>query len=774
MKFACPNCKTRYSIADEKLPSSGAIKFKCKVCSTSVRLKRKPGDPATAKKETRPVEPKTQFSGESTRVAPLQELRVLQKQAADSTPGPAPESKSAPQSITEDEAATAVVSYDQLSSLRSQAQKPAKAPEGPAEWFVLLSGKQEGPFSVSKVQEKLEQKVIDKRSFVWKNGMKDWQRLGDVAIFRELAQQSGDAAWRVVKAQATAQAKTPTPQENPVETKGHKGRPAKRSEDKPTPHGKTKSAAKPAAFDDDATVATAEGTFQEAGQMFDEPTRAMSASTIQTHIKESERGDPNNPFDTSTSLMDTSELARQLEASRDVGTEFPGFADAQTDESRDDGEEEPRFAEGPQAQSVEPTEAVGAAEFSPSGSSTAATQQFEAVEEDEGFDLDFGEDEEDETVDSPTDVPTRTPSDFHKAATQLTLSADVDAAAALAGIPTGEGMSRDTSAAASRALAEADPFGADKEQDDSDSPFGGMSMDGVEGSIDGISPPDDGTPKEEGYFDAPPGEHTRVFMATAGIYQRRRRNKISAVVGTIVFLALAVIIGLDVAGIYTIPGMGIAYDLTGLEDPNAARALERATDDLDDPDLSPAEREAKRKRVAALKAKLQGQGKTKALKGRSGPKGGRGAQPVAGAEDGIGEATGSTDESKQAALDIFKDSRKKSSNVKLASANELQTPNLPAGLTQEAIFKVIQENVNSMKLCFAEAARKGEQLSGKMEVQMTIAATGSVTDAAINTAQFRQSTMGSCTVKRVKNWKFPRFNGEPVTVVFPYVLQLGF
>ena len=45
--------------------------------------------------------------------------------------------------------------------------------------------------------------------------------------------------------------------------------------------------------------------------------------------------------------------------------------------------------------------------------------------------------------------------------------------------------------------------------------------------------------------------------------------------------------------------------------------------------------------------------------------------------------------------------------------------------------------------------------------------------AAINTDKYKSSSMGQCTVKRVQTWKFPRFNGDPVTVVFPYVLTLG-
>jgi outer membrane biosynthesis protein TonB len=76
-----------------------------------------------------------------------------------------------------------------------------------------------------------------------------------------------------------------------------------------------------------------------------------------------------------------------------------------------------------------------------------------------------------------------------------------------------------------------------------------------------------------------------------------------------------------------------------------------------------------------------------------------------------------------------------------------------------------------LTLCFTESTRKGEKLSGKMEIEVTITADGSVSNVEIATTDFKKTVMASCTVRRVKNWKFPRFNGEPVVVVLPYILQ---
>ena len=57
-------------------------------------------------------------------------------------------------------------------------------------------------------------------------------------------------------------------------------------------------------------------------------------------------------------------------------------------------------------------------------------------------------------------------------------------------------------------------------------------------------------------------------MATAGVFDRQRKRKRAAIISSIVGTILTSIIMLDLFGIYTIPGFGLLYDYTGLEDPN--------------------------------------------------------------------------------------------------------------------------------------------------------------------------------------------------------------
>ncbi|MEE8410216.1 MAG: AgmX/PglI C-terminal domain-containing protein, partial [Myxococcota bacterium] len=273
---------------------------------------------------------------------------------------------------------------------------------------------------------------------------------------------------------------------------------------------------------------------------------------------------------------------------------------------------------------------------------------------------------------------------------------------------------------------------------------------------------------DSNYFNAPPGESTRIFMATAGLYRRRRTHRIAAVCGILFSLVLVTVVSLDITGIYQIPGMGMVYEMTGLIDPNTERATSRVEQKLQTPDLTAEERA----RLEATRCKLIGCEETN--DGRKGSGRGLGKRKRVAGGEGISDVKTLTDSQRSIAEDLFGDDDKRESKIRLADPKSIQAPNLPGGLTQDAIYKVIKENNRSMTLCMNEAMRKGEKLMGKMEIELTIAPDGSVPEARIDSPEFRNTIMASCTMKRVRHWKFPRFNGEPVTVSYPYLLQMGF
>ncbi len=799
MKFACPNCKTRYSIADEKLPTGASVKFRCKICGTNIRLKRKA---EKAKQQPSPSEPE-ELPGEraeSTRVAPLGQLQELRRRAAEEEqqrPATPAAAQFAPEPMNESMASTAVVSLNQLNELRNQS---SRAPSEPAEWYVLISGEQKGPVSLSAVRDMLQRQEISHRTFVWMNGMADWKRLGEVAPLRELAAAPESPG----SGESTAMMDVSTLQEHIAAAKAEPAQPVSMFDERTATmdareleaqvaemRAKTASAAAA------STATPSTGEPSAPGDMFNDSTAMMDVNTLQQHIaaaKEERAASESQPSSARETADDfdvdfndgfdddfnepaglQSGFDNGAFASREQGS--AGFADEKKP-VREMGDDDATTAEParermqadmptlpgvPESQAAlgsDPTLAAQGAELEPD--STPFSRE---ITSEQSFpDIEPPTDNRDEAGFRVDTDEAQAPSQFHKARTMVQPLGDIAAAVDLAGEPTGERMGRDDISSPGEAMSQesSDPFGS------LDAPFGGPRDvdDELESHREAFNEQEELRPLPGGeYHDAPPGEQTRVFMATAGIFKRRRNNFISAVIGVLVVLLLGGVIALDVMGIYTIPGMGLAYDLTGLEDPNKSRAIERTRSKL-----QTASDPAERKR---LQNKLLGLGAApppKKGKGAGGKSGGKTGEIVT---EGIKEDSDLSDEKKSLAGSLFGDDRKSSDKPSLKAPEEISTADLPDGLTQDAIQKVIKEKQSSMKLCLTEAARKGEKLSGRMEVQITIDATGKVIEAAINTEQYKGSSMGQCTVKRVMTWKFPRFNGEPVTVVFPYVLTLG-
>lgn len=740
MKFACPQCQTKYSIADDKLPPAKVLKFPCKKCSHVIRLRRKggsdevvPDEVGGASSSAASPRPMPQVSSAaptkvgghsasalpeigsgaalegSTKVASVSELNALRAQAArPATPFDQLEPISGSSSANLE--STKVATVQEINKLRSQSTAaPATATEG-GDWYAMVAGVQKGPMSVDEMQAMLARREIDARTFVWKNGMANWER---IETLDEL------------KAGGAGQAKAVPA---PVDMDG--------VATKVLPPTKAAALVADTVLGDDLELTPGHPQpslkqlelQRRPTESFNEPTAAMSTLALQKKLVEMQITSPLPPPVSLATAVPAAPLPTPepqddfYKASTVVTSEPEVLAALQRARAQlAGGASEPT----PVPQADVPTTAAPESPLRLDRDDIAQRITAEL----EPFDLEAEPEEDVASLDvSATEEPVALP-----------LSALDDA---FPPAPTAQPSF----------AAEPTPFANPANTEPFVTP---------EGQADAS------------YVNAPPGESTRVFMQTAGIYKRRRVNKVAAVIGSAVAVVFAGVVALDLAGVIEIPAMGAVYEMTGVADPNVNRALERTERKLASQALDP----TKRASLEALRRKLLGvtdpatQQKRKKVDVPA-PQ----AQPEKDVvQEGVKDPGKLTDTQAQQAQDVFSDARKSQGDVglKLQDPEAIQTPNLPAGLTQEAIFKVIQDNNGSMKLCFAEASRKGEKLTGKMEIEMTIDASGTVTDAKIMTDQFKNSVMGECTLKRVKSWKFPRFNGTPVTVAFPYVLQMG-
>jgi len=677
VKFACPKCSTRYSIADEKVPPAKTLRFPCKKCGNVIRLQRKK---QAAKKAAKPVKQKAPTAGPShldagaTRVAPLDELNKLRGEAAVPAGG-----------NNDGASATKVASVKDIQQALAADETAPVAPDERGagteeEWYVLIAGKQQGPMTALKVVDMLTRNEIDKRTYVWRDGMGDWKRVGAMTEFRDLAQRVGDAAWRVMA---------------PVNEQGAP----------------------------ESTVAMDARQLQEQLQRVrdensssgfeDEDTRQMDMSAAQAALGQEVITSP------TAAIVDPTD--RSTEINSPLNLSDPAVIDALSGEPT--GERMTRPISGEKAQ-----ELLGAPELFPESS-----------------------------TDDLFPIAPNEPEPFSEADIFTPASG---AAAAHDPLEFNEPSSGEM-------FSEAGGF-PDATEEPVDAPINGLS-----GASDDFFEGDEKVPPSPEYLDAPPGESTRVFMATAGLYKRRRTHRIAAAVGIVITILVMAIVALDIMKVVELPGMGAIYAGTGITDPNLDRGLGRVETALAKADLTPEKRarlEENRKKYQELLGGGQKPGGGGGDRTDDSGTGGGSSKRKGVNREGVKDTTDLDKDERDTLKDVFDDDRKSENAIQLAAPDRIETPNLPDGLSQKAIIEVFKESARSIQLCYSESSRKGEQLAGKMVMEVTIAADGSVTDVIILTDHFKRTIMATCTVRRVKSWRFPKFNGEPVTVELPYIV----
>lgn len=159
MKFVCDRCKTRYSIADEKVRGK-VLKVRCKTCSNIIVVR------------------------ESTAALQLAALGNEAPSEAAASPGSAGAESS---STTSPSAGSP--SAGSLSAGSASAGKPVSAaspPAGGADWWVAVKGQQVGPVKARDVERMFREGQVTPRTYAWHEGLPGWSRIRDLAEFAHL------------------------------------------------------------------------------------------------------------------------------------------------------------------------------------------------------------------------------------------------------------------------------------------------------------------------------------------------------------------------------------------------------------------------------------------------------------------------------------------------------------------------------------------------------------------------------------------------------------
>lgn len=172
MKFHCDRCKTRYSIADDRVKGK-ILKIRCKNCAAVITVKEGDGDEAVA--TAAPAGPsQTGPQPRASSVAP-----AIPKAAVASGVRPA---------VSSPAVAKPAVATPALAGAFARAIKaPEPAPPPPsyeAEWYVSLDGEQFGPYTLARAQDWVASQAPGEELHCWSEGFDDWLPVEKVSHFR--------------------------------------------------------------------------------------------------------------------------------------------------------------------------------------------------------------------------------------------------------------------------------------------------------------------------------------------------------------------------------------------------------------------------------------------------------------------------------------------------------------------------------------------------------------------------------------------------------------
>lgn len=101
-------------------------------------------------------------------------------------------------------------------------------------------------------------------------------------------------------------------------------------------------------------------------------------------------------------------------------------------------------------------------------------------------------------------------------------------------------------------------------------------------------------------------------------------------------------------------------------------------------------------------------------------------------------------------------------------------PTVTTGLDRDVIRRIVRAHINEVRHCYNQGLVKDPDLEGRVTVEFTIAASGTVAKVKLGQTTVSDGGVGLCITKAVARWKFPKpRGGGKVKVTYPFVLSPG-
>jgi predicted Zn finger-like uncharacterized protein len=283
-------------------------------------------------------------------------------------------------------------------------------------------------------------------------------------------------------------------------------------------------------------------------------------------------------------------------------------------------------------------------------------------------------------------------------------------------------------------------------------------------------------------------EPTKFFVAAAGVQNQKKRTRLGYYLAGAVAVLLLGFVGLWYAGVVrlSLPGIGNPF---AANYETTAQVYEGAPDEDGNYEIllgmvatKPAE---------ARKGKERGRRKRRASASGGRRRGRRGLEAETSPLSGLGrteyvedttapdrEAGRARDRALGESIEIDAPGSKIEvpSGAGLARLPEsdlsVPPPDVDA-LDASTIRQVVGSKTASVRICYEKSLKAREGLKGKLQVAMVVQPGGGVSKAWVKTQSFKGSVVGRCIVDSVRNWRFPKFEGEAQEIELPFVFERG-
>ncbi|HJZ86450.1 MAG TPA: AgmX/PglI C-terminal domain-containing protein [Polyangia bacterium] len=100
-------------------------------------------------------------------------------------------------------------------------------------------------------------------------------------------------------------------------------------------------------------------------------------------------------------------------------------------------------------------------------------------------------------------------------------------------------------------------------------------------------------------------------------------------------------------------------------------------------------------------------------------------------------------------------------------------PDTDGSLSREQINRVVMAHKAAIRYCYEKELQRLPHLAGKIDLYWVILPDGSVQKANISSSTMGNAGVEGCMVRQVKQWQFPKSEGQTVVQRYPFVFKGG-